>query len=91
MNKDEREKLLEEVLNKKRGDYNTVYNDSMKVIEATEKELNRMMAENKKGIDDLLKRDDYDEKYLASLKSFHCFSLRIYYLKHFLWPLFLIK
>ena len=69
MNKYEREKLLEEVLNKKRGDYNTVYNDSMKVIEATEKELNRMMAENKKGIDDLLKRDDYDEKYLASLKN----------------------
>ena len=51
MKKEEREKLVEEVLNKKR-DYNTVYNESMKVIDATEKELNRMMEANQRGIDD---------------------------------------
>ena len=68
MKKEEREKLVEEVLNKKR-DYNTVYNESMRVIDATEKELNRMMEENKKGIDNLLKRTDLDEGYLASLKQ----------------------
>ena len=68
MKKEEREKLVEEVLNKKR-DYNTVYNESMKVIDATEKELNRMMEANQRGIDDLLRRKDYSDDYLVSLKN----------------------
>ena len=68
MKKEEREKLVEEVLSKKR-DYNTVYNESMRVIDATEKELNRMLEDNKKGIDDLLKRTDYNDTYLSSLKT----------------------
>lgn len=68
MKKEEREKLLEEVLNKKR-DYNSIYTDSLKVIDATEKELNRMLAENKKGIDELVNKDNYNDAYLNSLKN----------------------
>ena len=69
MKKEDREKLLEEVLNKKRSDYNEIYNDSMKVIDATEKELNKLLDENKKGIDELLKTTNYTDEYLASLKE----------------------
>ncbi|MBQ3418717.1 MAG: AAA family ATPase [Erysipelotrichaceae bacterium] len=68
MKKEEREKLLEEVLNKKR-DYNSIYTDSLKVIDATEKELNRMLSENKKGIDELVNKDNYNDAYLNSLKN----------------------
>lgn len=68
MKKEDREKLLEEVLNKKR-DYTIDYNESLKMLDATEKELNRIMEENKKGIDDLLEKNDYDDNYLKSLKN----------------------
>ena len=68
MKKEEREKLIEEVLSKKR-DYGSIYNESISAIKATEKELNRMLEENKKGIDDLLKGTDYSDDYLKSLKN----------------------
>ena len=67
MNKNEREKLLEEVLNKKR---NISVDDSLKIIESTENELNRLLSANKQDINELVKNNDVtSEAYLASLKN----------------------
>ncbi len=67
MNKGEREKLLEQVLNRRR-DVNV--EDSLRIINETEAQLNKLMNENKKGIDDLLKDSNgYSDEYLASVKS----------------------
>lgn len=65
MNKDDREKLLEEVLNKRRT-YST--EESLKIINDTEAELNKLLNNNKKDIEDLTKKN-YSDEYLASLKS----------------------
>ena len=63
MKKEEREKLLEDVLNKHRR---IDYNESLKVIDKTEKELNKILSDNQKDIDELLGQNDI---YLASLKD----------------------
>lgn len=68
MKKEDREKLLEEVLNKRR---NISIDESMKIIESTENELNRLLSANKKDINDLVKEnnDVSSEVYLSSLKK----------------------
>jgi len=67
MTKEEREKLLAEVLNQKRP-YNNVYEDSLSMLEKTEEELNKIIAQNNESINELvgLKASDND---LASLQS----------------------
>ncbi len=65
MDKSEREKLIDEVLNKRRT-YSM--DESLKIINDTEKELNRLLSDNKKGIDDLVKENN-DSNYLSNLKS----------------------
>ena len=68
MKKEDREKLLEEVLNKRR---NISIDESMKIIESTENELNRLLSANKKDINELVKDngDVSSEVYLSSLKK----------------------
>lgn len=69
MNKhDEKEKLMEEVFSKPRR-FSNVYNDSLDVINVTESELNRLIEENKKSIEDLTTKLNYSDEDMASLKS----------------------
>ena len=69
MNKhEEKEKLMNELFNKPRR-FSNVYNDSLDVINTTESELNRLIEDNKKTIDDLTKKMNYSDEDLASLKS----------------------
>ena len=63
MKKEEREKLLESVLSKHR---HINYDESLKVIDKTETELNKILSDNQKNIDELINQNDI---YLASLKD----------------------
>lgn len=69
MKKEEREKLLEEVLGKKRSNYDDVYSDSLKVIEKSEKELKDLLNKNNKNLEEMLKNSNSSDEYLSSLKS----------------------
>lgn len=67
MNKhEEKEKLMNEILGKERK-FTNIYNDSLDIISSTESELNRMLDDNKKSIEELSK--NYSDKDIASLKS----------------------
>ena len=65
---DEREKMLEEVLNRKRS-FSNIYNDSLDVIKQTEDELNKILMENQKSIEELTKNLKYTDEDYNSLKS----------------------
>ena len=49
---EERQKLLDEVLNNRRT-YSNIYGDSMDVLKNTESELNALLRENQKELDKL--------------------------------------
>ncbi|MDO4499663.1 MAG: AAA family ATPase [Erysipelotrichaceae bacterium] len=66
MKKEEREKLVEELLNNRRT---TSYDDSIKIINDVEKQLNQLLESNKKGIDEIVGKKEESEDYLASLKK----------------------
>ena len=67
MKKEEREKLLEDVLSKHRY-INT--SESLKVIDKTEKELNKILSDNQKDIDKLLNDADLDSLKLKMEEDF---------------------
>ena len=69
MNKhDEKEKLMNEVFSKPRT-FTNIYNDSLDVIASTESELNKLIEENKRSIEELSKNYNYSDEDIASLKK----------------------
>lgn len=65
---EEKEKLMDEVFSKPRR-FSNVYKDSLDVINTTESELNRLIEDNKKSIEDLTNKLNYSDADIASLKS----------------------
>ena len=70
MNKEDREKLLEETLNKRRP-YQQTYQESMDILKQTETELNKLLMENQKNIIDLSNANHISQNNvdLATLQS----------------------
>ena len=68
MKKEDKEELMNEVLGKKRP-YSSVYTDSMDILKTTEDELNRIIAENEKKLQEMTQRSSYSEDKINSLKA----------------------
>ena len=65
---DEKEKMLEDLFSKKRN-FSSIYNDSVDVLKDTESELNRILLQNQKDLDELTKKFNYSDADLQRLKS----------------------
>lgn len=68
MNKEEREKLLAETLNR-RTSYHKSYEESMDMLRQTEAELNRIIAENTKNALHQSSSSDYSDQSLRQMKT----------------------
>ena len=66
--KEERERLLEETFNRKKS-FSNIYNDSLDVLKNTEDELNAILQENQKSLEELTKGMNYSDEYFNSLKK----------------------
>ncbi|MDO4198732.1 MAG: AAA family ATPase [Erysipelotrichaceae bacterium] len=65
---EEKEKMLADFFSKKRS-FSNIYNDSTDILKFTENELNSLMAENQKQIEEMSKEFDYSDEDLKKLKS----------------------
>lgn len=69
MNKhEEKEKMMDELFSKKRS-FSNIYNDSMDILKDTESELNKILAQNQKDIEELTKKFNYSDDDLKKLKA----------------------
>jgi len=69
MNKhEEKEKMMDELFSKKRS-FSNIYNDSMDILKDTESELNKILAQNQKDIEELTKKFNYSDDDLKRLKA----------------------
>lgn len=65
---DEKEKMMNELFSKKRS-FSNVYNDSVNILSDTESELNRILAQNQKDIEEMTKTFNYSDEDLKRLKA----------------------
>ncbi|MBQ1567579.1 MAG: AAA family ATPase [Erysipelotrichaceae bacterium] len=65
---EEKEKMMNELFSKKRS-FSNVYNDSVNILSDTESELNRILAQNQKDIEEMTKTFNYSDEDLKRLKS----------------------
>ena len=65
---DEKEKMMNELFSKKRS-FSNVYNDSVDILKDTESELNRILAQNQKDIEEMTKTFNYSDEDLKRLKA----------------------
>ncbi len=60
---------MEELFSKKRSSFSNIYNDSVDILKDTESELNRILVQNQKDIEELTKKFNYSDEDLGKLKS----------------------
>ncbi len=65
---EEKEKLLNETFSRRRS-FSNIYNDSVDVLKDTESELNRILQQNQKDIEEMLGSYRYSDEDLKKLKS----------------------
>ena len=65
---DDREKMLEEVFSKRRS-FSNIYNDSVDILKDTESELNKILMQNQKDLEEMTKNFHYSDEDLKKLKS----------------------
>ena len=65
---EEKEKMMNELFSKKRS-FSNVYNDSVNILNDTESELNRILAQNQKDIEEMTKTFNYSDEDLKRLKA----------------------
>ena len=65
---DDREKMLEEVFSKRRS-FSNIYNDSVDILKDTESELNQILLQNQKDLEEMTKKFHYSDEDLKRLKS----------------------
>ena len=65
---DEKEKMMEELFSKKRSSAN-IYKESADILKDTESELNRILLQNQKDIEELTKTFDYSDDDIRKLKE----------------------
>ena len=66
---EEKEKMMNELFSKKRSSFSNIYNDSVNILSDTESELNRILAQNQKDIEELSKTFNYSDDDLKKLKA----------------------
>ena len=65
---DEKEKMMNELFSKKRS-FSNIYNDSVDILKDTESELNKILLQNQKDIEQMTKDFNYSDEDLKKLKS----------------------
>ncbi|MBQ6559666.1 MAG: hypothetical protein IJL85_02450, partial [Erysipelotrichaceae bacterium] len=65
---EEKEKLLNETFSRRRS-FSNIYNDSVDVLKDTESELNKILQQNQKDIEEMLGSYRYSDEDLKKLKS----------------------
>ena len=66
---EEKEKMMEELFSKKRSSFSNIYNDSVDILKDTESELNKILLQNQKDIEEMTKKFNYSDDDLKKLKS----------------------
>ncbi len=67
--REDREKMMEELFSKRRSSFSNIYNDSVDVLKDTESELNKILLQNQKDIEEMTKKFNYSDEDLKKLKS----------------------
>ncbi|MBQ6493093.1 MAG: AAA family ATPase [Erysipelotrichaceae bacterium] len=65
---EEKEKMMNELFSKRRS-FSNIYNDSVDVLKDTESELNRILLQNQKDLEEMTKDFNYSDEDLKKLKS----------------------
>ena len=65
---DEKEKMMNELFSKKRS-FSNIYNDSVDILKDTESELNKILLQNQKDIEQMTKDFNYSDEDLKKLKA----------------------
>ena len=65
---EEKEKLLNETFSRRRS-FSNIYNDSVDVLKDTESELNKILQQNQKDIEEMLGSYHYSDEDIKKLKS----------------------
>ena len=66
--KDDREQMMNELFSKRRS-FSNIYNDSVDVLKDTESELNKILLQNQKDLEEMTKNFNYSDDDLKKLKS----------------------
>ena len=67
--KENREEMLNELFSKRRTTFSNIYNDSIDVLKNTESELNKILLQNQKDLEEMTKKFNYSDDDLKKLKS----------------------
>jgi len=65
---EEKEKMMNELFSKRRS-FSNIYNDSVDILKDTESELNKILLQNQKDLDELTKDLNYSDEDLMKLKA----------------------
>ena len=65
---EEKEKMMNELFSKRRS-FSNIYNDSVDILKDTESELNKILLQNQKDLDELTKDFNYSDEDLKKLKA----------------------
>ena len=65
---DEKEKMMEELFSKRRS-FSSIYNDSVDVLKDTENQLNEILLQNQKDIEEMTSKFNYSDDDLKRLKA----------------------
>ena len=65
---DEKEKMMEELFSKRRS-FSSIYNDSVDVLKDTENQLNQILLQNQKDIEEMTSKFNYSDDDLKRLKA----------------------
>ena len=68
---DDREKMLEEVFSKRRS-FSNIYNDSVDILKDTESELNKILMQNQKDLEEMTKNFHYSDEDLKWVENAVC-------------------
>ena len=66
--KEDREQMMNELFSKRRS-FSNIYNDSVDILKDTESELNKILLQNQKDLEELTKKFNYSDDDLKKLKS----------------------
>lgn len=66
--KDDREQMMNELFSKRRS-FSNIYNDSVDILKDTESELNKILLQNQKDLEEMTKNFNYSDDDLKKLKS----------------------
>ena len=66
---EDKEKMMEELFSKRRSSFSNIYNDSVDILKDTESELNQILLQNQKDIEEMTRKFNYSDDDLKKLKA----------------------